>query len=335
MAIIKPAKKFAGSDLTNRSSSKYIKDGFKQIMFNTPQNKDGLYLYILPAYKTDPHGDGVWYKAVKVRDNFGEKFKEKYAVGPQDPADFFERNFKIHFPEDAKPVDEQDDSGRLRKRYQLYGRTTTRVIYNVGLVDNLSAGPHILDLPNYMGASQLVEWLEKKDSRGREMPMLNDPGACIPIFVKLKDGGSGNPWSIQPDPSNPAVLPDELADSDNLYNLDDAVEYKSRTEIIEKLREMYAPNVFDLCMEGYAQPSTTVAVSKAPTYQPATAPVVRPKVDVKSAPAISSMAQGDVPVEYLDDDIDLTPVAPVATRKAGAPSRQAAIDFLQRKPSDS
>lgn len=333
MAIIKPAKKFAGSDLTNRSSSKYIKEGFKQVLFNVPQNKDGLYLYILPPYKTDANGDGVWYKAIKIRDNFGEKFKEKYAVGPQDPADFFERNFKIHFPEDAKPVDEQDDTGRLRKRYPLYGRVTTRVIYNVGLVDDLSAGPHVLDLPSYMGASQLVEWLEKKDSRGRDMPMLNDPEACIPIFVKLKDGGSGNPWSIQPDPSNPAALPIELADSDSLYNLDDVIEYKSRADIIEKLREMYPPNVFELCMEGYSQPSVSVSVSRSPVQAEK---LVSAKPESRAAPAIASMAQGDVPVEYLEDEIDMTPVTPtpvVKSRKPIAPpSRQAAIDFLQRKP---
>ena len=98
MAIIKPSLKFEGSELNlSASAAPYIKDGIRKALFNKTTNQEGAYLYFLPAYKADDRGQGVWFKKIAVRDNFGTNFKEKYYVAnrAQDPADYFANNFRI------------------------------------------------------------------------------------------------------------------------------------------------------------------------------------------------------------------------------------------------
>lgn len=322
MAIIKPTRKFIGSDLNNKAGSKYIKDGVKQVLFNKNNNKDGAHLFFLPPYTTDVAGNGVWYKVFLIRDNFGTSFKEKFAVKQGCPVEYFERQFKLRYPDEAKPVDIVDDTGQKRKQYPNHGRQTKRVIYNVAYATNLDAGNHILDLPVFMGASQITDWLETKDTKGREKPMLNDPSRAIPVFIKLKDGGSGNPWQIQPDQNDPSVLPDELADSDQLYNLDtDVLEYKSNEELIEKLRGFYTPDIFDACMEGF--PGFDKVIVQGGVSNAA-----------KSAPAISKIgktlgqptADAPVPQEFVDDDVMFDDPVTTPTKDA-----KAAADFLRSK----
>jgi len=341
MAIIRPSKKFAGSEFNNKNSSKYIKEGVRQVLFGPKENKEGAYLYFLPPYTTDASGAGVWYKVFKIRDNFGTTYKEKYAVKGFDAVDHFERNFKIHFPEEAKVVDEVDDSGKTRKRYPSYGRKTNRVIYNVAYVNKLGAGCHILDLPVYMGASQITEWLDAKDARGKEKPMLNDASRCIPVFVKLKDGGSGNPWQIQPDPSDEAELPDFIADSDNLYNLDtDVLDYRSDADLIEKLREMYRPEIFDLCMDGFPGLTNTSAVSMATVSKLTSSSAAKPIVEKKESsvtPALKNMKmrpaeeEDNLPMDYVEDE---TPPVPASAPKTTAVSVDKVASFLRDKRRD-
>lgn len=332
MAIIKPSKRFVGSDLSDKRSSKYIKEGVKQVVFNTKENKDGTYLYFLPPYTTDANGNGVWYKVFRIRDNFGDKFKEKYVpIEGGDAVDWFERNFKIHFPNEAKVVDEVDEGGKSRKRYPSYGRKTTRVIFNVAYANKLELGPHILDLPSYMGASQITDWLEAKDARGKEKPMLNDPSRCIPVLVKLKDGGSGNPWQIQPDANDPAELPDEVADSDNLYNLDtDVLEHRSDAELIAQLREMYRPEIFDLCMAGYhgfeSVPTASVpALTKvSPSAEPSR--IIKAKPVSAASPALKNVVEEEdnIPMDYVEDETPPAAVKPLAAKAEVS-------NFLRRK----
>lgn len=341
MPIIKPSKKFIGSDIGNRNATKYVKDGINQVLFNTKENKDGAYLYFLPPYTTDSEGNGVWYKGFRIRDNFGDKFKEKYAVNPRgvDAVEHFERNFKIHFPAEAKAVDETDEKGQTRKRYPLYGRKTNRVLFNVAYCNHLEKGNQVLDLPAYMGASQIIEWLDVKDARGKDRPMLNDPSRMIPVFVKLKDGGSGNPWQIMPDPNDVSTIPDELADSDNLYNLDeDVLEYKTDAELIEKLRNMYKPDLFELCMEGFPGFDKVLVPGFGPV---ASQPVVKAPVARQapnSAPAISNVR----PAPVVDEDEDNIPglgresvveVDEDAPEAPPAVSKEQAAKFLKRTKS--
>lgn len=252
MAIIRPSLKFEGSELNlTASSAPYIKDSVRRAVFNKTTNQEGAYLYFLPAYKADHEGNGIWYKKVSIRDNFGSNFKEKYYVPNRssDPAEYFANNFRILYPEDAKVTD-QDVNGRKFKKYPNYGRVTDRIVYNVAFAQNLGAGAHVLDLPLRNGADNLMNWLDGRDISGRARQPVNDPDRCVPVFVKLKDG-TANPWTIQVENNQPVQLPEQLADSDYLYNLDDIFISKSKEEIIAKLREMYSADVFDDCMNGY------------------------------------------------------------------------------------
>lgn len=334
MPIIKPSKKFIGSDISNKSSTKYVKDGVQQVLFNSKENKDGAFLYFLPPFATDANGNGVWYYPFTIRDNFGDKFKEKYAVRPggKDPVDHFQNNFKILYATDAKVVDEVDEKGQTRKRYPLYGRTTKRVIFNVAYVNALEKGNHILDLPSFMGASQITEWLDVRDARGKERPMLNDPERMIPVFVKLKDGGSGNPWQIMPDPTDVASIPDELADSDNLYNLyEDVLEYKTNEELIDKLRSMYASAVFDRCIEGFPGFDKVLVPGFGGNAEvPKVAP--RSSSTAKVTPAIANIKpvidDDDIPMDHPIEEVDAdAPESPPVV------SKEAAAKFLKRTKS--
>lgn len=300
MPIIKPTKSFAGSALINSDAGKYIKPDVRQVLFNKNNNKQGAHLYFLPPYKADAEGNGVWYKVIKIRDNFGDKFKDKYVVAlPDDPVAHFERNFKIYFPEDAAVTEEMDtNSGRMQKRYPFCGRVTTRVLFNVAYTDKLELGSHVLDLPSYNGASLLLDWMNEKDSRGRERPVINDPENAIPVFLKLNDG-AGAPWRISPDATDPGVLPATLADSDYLYNLDEVFIIKTKAELISKLQQMYAADVFEQCMTGYPgfdKKQTVIAVTNPSAQVPvarteAPAPVA-PKS--KAAPAVSNIPKATI-----------------------------------------
>jgi hypothetical protein len=289
MAIIKPSNKFVGSELNVSSvSTGYIKEGIRKALFNKTTNQDGAYVYFLPAYKVDVNGDGVWYKRIHVRDNFGLNFKEKYYVAntSEDPAHYFANNLRMLYPEEAKPVD-SEMNGRKFKKYPACGRSTERVVYNVAFANNLSAGAHVLDLPLRNGADILQNWLEGRDISGNMRPPINDPDRCLPVFLKLKDN-SINPWMIQVETSQPVQLPPQLADSDYIYNLDDIFLTKSKEEVLSQLRDMYSAEMFDACMNGF--PGLTRR------------PVQVAKSQAKALP---------IPQQDDYDEIDVTPVKPV------------------------
>lgn len=309
MAIIKPSKKFVGSEIDLRDAGKYIRSDVRQVTFSKRNNPNGAYLYFLPPYKVDSNGDGVWYKTIKIRDNFGDKFKEKYVVIDNDPVAYFERNLKVRYPEMAAIRDTTDDKGQARKAYPLCGRVTNRVIYNVAYLNNLEAGAHVLDLPLFNGASIIDAWLKEKDTKGRERPVLCDPENCIPVFIKLRDGG-GAPWQIEPSQAEASVIPTELADSENIYNLDNIFVEKSAQELIGKLREMYSSDVFETCMEGYPGFRSNTDISQ-PVKQ--TVPTGKIAGVSKAVSAVSNIAklpvvQDETEKEYIDDDIDMSPV---------------------------
>jgi hypothetical protein len=291
MAIIRPSLKFEGSELNlTASAAPYIQDGVRKALFNKTNNQEGAYLYFLPAYKADSAGNGIWYKKIIVRDNFGTGYKEKYYIPNRanDPAEYFANNFKILYPEEAKVTD-TEVNGRKFKKYPNFGRVTERVLYNVAFAQNLPAGAHVVDLPLRNGADQLMNWLEGKDMTGNSRRPINDPDRCVPVFVKLKDN-SANPWVLQVENNSPVQLPEQLADSDYLYNLDDILIVKPKEEIIAKLREMYSADVFEDCMNGYPGMGRTSTASfsvsakqVAPTRQPEEIPQARPQMEIAKA----------------------------------------------------
>lgn len=327
MAIIKPSLKFEGSELNlSQSSTPYIKDGIRKAVFNKTTNQEGAYLYFLPAYKADDRGQGVWFKKIAIRDNFGTNFKEKYYVAnrAQDPADYFANNFRMLYPEESRVTD-IESNGKKFKKYPSCGRIAERVIYNVAFAQNLGAGAHILDLPLRNGADILMGWLDGKDLMGNARQPINDPERCVPVFVKLKEN-TANPWMIQVENNQPVQLPLQLADSDYLYNLDEIFVPKTKDEILAKLREMYSSDVFEDCMNGFpGMPKPAVQGVKLPAA-PVAAPVSTPPVVVQQEIAKAVIA----PVAVAAVEIPRATIA--APSVAINPPAAADLDSLPQNP---
>lgn len=347
MPVINPSRTFEGGGMGYEQGGKYIKPEVRQIVFNKNTNKEGIWLFILPAYK-EVNGAGAWYKVVDVRDNFGEKFKDKYYVPLQskDPASYFEKNFKRLYPAESKPV-EVEENGRKGKKYPNYGRITKRVVFNTAILGKFDQGVHVLDLPSFNGADQIDKWHKSPGPTGQPRPLVNDPTRCSPIFFKLNDGGGGNPWQINIDPSNAIVLPDELANTDHgyIYNLDDIFVHKTEDEIISKLRESFHPSIFDQCMAGWegigdAIPGISFAnggnlanpISQLPPPQPqapapapqavpfptnmpkanASAPSAPPASSASTSPAVANMPKAGTKPAAKTDEGPALPANPMA-----------------------
>jgi hypothetical protein len=97
MAIIRPSNDFEGSDLAAPPApltQGYISQDVKKMIFSKTSNTGGAYILFLPGYKADMTGKGVWFKVFEIRDNFGDKFKDKYYVPDRqaDPASHFAKN---------------------------------------------------------------------------------------------------------------------------------------------------------------------------------------------------------------------------------------------------
>jgi hypothetical protein len=252
MAVIQPSINFEGSDIGKTYNPiPYVREEVKKAIFSKKSNPDGANVYFLPAYKQDRNGAGVWFKKINIRDNFGTKYKEKYFVPntESDPAGYFARNFRILYPEDAKTVD-VEMNGHKFKKYPDCGKAAERVLFNVAFHQNMSAGAHLLDLPLHNGADKLLKHLQSLDINGNPRKPINDPNRCIPFMIRMTTG-TASPWSLDPDTDHPARLPLALSDSQNLINLDNILIIKDNEEIISKLRDMYSPEVFDNCMNGF------------------------------------------------------------------------------------
>ncbi len=305
MATINPSRRFAGSEMSSGDLGRYILPEIPQVTFNKNTNKEGVWLFLLPAYKLDNAGNGVWFKVLRVRDNFGEKFKDKYVVtdASTDPVMHFEKLFRLHYPDQAKVI-EVEENGRKMKKYPLFGRTATRVVFNVAYAAGLNQGAFILDLPQFNGADQISKYHETKDIQGREKNLACDPSGAVPMFVKLNDGG-GSPWQISFDPSQITKLPDALTDSDVLHNLDSIYVKKDPRELIAKLREMYRPDVFNRCMEGFpgfdavhvvgerSAPANSGFLNEEETVPQA--PRFSAPPAIKEAPALTNVPKSRVP----------------------------------------
>jgi hypothetical protein len=340
MAIIQPSITFEGAatDLNPSAATSYILDGVRRALFNKSTNKEGAYLYFLPAYTTDRAGNGVWYKKFSIRDSFGVNYKEKYYVKnkAEDPAEYFGQNFIRKYPEEAK-VGEVEVGGRKFKKYPNHGRAADRVVFNVAFLQNLELGCHVLDLPFRNGADILLNWQTGKDVSGKPRKPVNSPDRCIPVFVKLREN-SANPWMIQVEANEPIRLPDELADSEYLYNLDEIFETKSKEEIIAKLREMYSSDVFEDCMYGYP------GLTQSSSARRATSTREYDEDDLDTEPVVPSIPKATIPKASIPKatitapavpmnppavaDISSLPPNPMA---GGKMSREAAMRYINQE----
>lgn len=260
MAIIKPDLDFEGGKLNVKAASfdgTICKEGIRWISFKTEANKKGVYLYILPAYKVSPSGRGIWYKQIEVRDQFGMQFKEKFPVGPNCPISYFEYRVKSMFPDYCK-VEDYVKEGRTWKKFPTYGKISKRVIYNAAFTRDLGLGAHILELPLHGGADVLDKWHRAETASGRPRGMVNDPAAAVPIQFKLDlNTGGFQPWVITHSPEDATALPEQMCDTEYLYDLDNALAYRPTEELLEQLRQITPPDIFEAGMSGYKNGTAT------------------------------------------------------------------------------
>jgi hypothetical protein len=283
MAILRASKTFEGGDLIQRTSS-YIKQGTRLVDFKNKEN--GVYLFLLGAYKLDSSGNGVWYKPLKIRDNFGMgMYKDKFAVQPNCPIEYFANKVQTFAPEMAKTRKVAGDDGRERPVYPVWGRTAWRVLYNAALFGDYGSGVHVLDLPMSGGGSVIDEFVRGKQADGTDNPDITDYQNAITVNIKLDLKVAGQPWKIQINQAKTYSLPVELADTDYLNNLDEVVTYPSKDELIEKLRSLVPTDIFNKGMDGYNSGDRVVVSMATP----------QPKKVSATAPEAES---DDVPMSY-------------------------------------
>jgi hypothetical protein len=210
-------------------------------------------------------------------------FKEKFAVQPNCPVEYFANKVQTFAPEMAKSNQIKDDNGKVRWVYPSWGRTAWRVLYNSAIYNDFGLGVHVLDLPQSGGASVIDEYVRGKQADGSSNPDLTDYEHAIIINVKLDLKAVGQPWKIQINPSKTYPLPTQLADTDYLYNLDEVITYPDKNTLIDKLKSLVPTDIFRKGMEGYSD--GTITVSMAAT-QPKTATVHSEPVEGDQIPMV-------------------------------------------------
>ena len=299
MAIIRPTRNFAGSEIESGGFSSYLKPSVRKAKFDKKDNnKDGAYLYFLPGYKSDHTGGGVWYRVINVRTNFGNNGSTKYHVPNMDtdPAEHFAKNYRRFFPEESKRKQTTSESGKTQWVYPAYGRIARRVLYNVVFAARLQDKGHVLDLPSYNGADNLDTYHRSKNVNGTERGLISDPDCCVPVLVQMTD--STNPWKILPAPDQAVVLPEEFRDValGSFYNLDEVTVDRDPEAIIADLRNAFPLDVFNNCMSGYHGGSSSVPVQGF-TAPAAVNPVLA--APISALPAAAPAPVASVPISSL------------------------------------
>ena len=298
MAIIRASRTFEGGELSQRTST-YIKQGTRLVNFK--DKSDGVFLFLLGAYKQDNAGNGVWYRPLKIRDNFGMgMYKEKFAVQPNCPIEYFASKVQTFAPEMSKSRETVDDTGRKRWIYPAWGRTAWRVLYNAAIFNDFGSGVHVLDLPMSGGGSVIDAFVKDKDADGNLNPDLTDYENAIPVNIKLDLKAVGQPWKITINQAKKYKLPIELADTEYLYNLEDIVSYPDKDELIEKLKSIVPTDVFEKGMDGYSG-GDRVVVSM-------------------NVPAVKTPAPNQNSVSKEEDDVPMTFENPIPKANRVAPT---------------
>lgn len=338
MAIIQASRTFEGSELTSNAFGKVLIDGIRSVSFREDKNKEGNFFFILPPYKVDRFGKGVSWKTLQVRDNFGIDVKERFAVAPNCPISFFANQVKLLFPDYAK-VEKFSHEGKEMKRYPTYGRTVNRVIFNVAYFKGLELGAHILEVPQFGAGDKVEAYSRGKQPGGEDNPLINDYKAAYPVWFQLKKNAVGNPWEVTIEKSRAYALPESLADSDNLYNLDDVIYYPDPEYLIEKLRSITPVEIFEACMNGYyknqhfkaasvaiAPQSVPQEVTNVSTLQPAFTPTnaVMPRAVIPGRTATQNAAPQSAPQPIPQESVQVGS-NPVAMTK------DQAREFITRK----
>lgn len=319
MAILTPTRVFEGSE--SNPYGRIIKEGIRTVSFRDDKNKEGNFFFILPPYKLDRAGNAVSWKVINVRSDFGIDPKEKFVEGPDCPVKFFAARVKMLFPDYAK-IETVKENGQDRKKYPTYGRIQKQNVFNVAYAKQLELGAHVLNVPQWGAGSVIEEWSRGKDINGKDKPMLNDPKAAYPVWFQLKK--TLPPWVVTVEASKAYELPESLADTDYLYNLDEVLHYPDKEELITKLRAVTPADIFNQCMEDYFRGSTPLKVSGISVPVPE-GPVAATEVAI-SSPVVQSGPKVIVPTASIPRANIPTASAPASTSVvAEAPAAQATV----------
>jgi hypothetical protein len=142
--------------------------------------------------------------------------------------------------------------------------------------------------------------------------------------------------------TQPVILPEALADSDNLYNLDDILVVKPKEDIIAKLRDMYSSSVFEDCMNGYPGLRGSAKVQGIERISGGTPQHLQPKPAIQPAQVVQKAQPVGVPIntslpaarpaaEAVDAFIDPSELPPnPMARMSGSISKEEAMSFLAK-----
>lgn len=274
-----------------QNASSIIKKGIREAVISEKKEPKGVWLLFLPPW----NAEGRWYKMLTIRDNFGEKIKEKYVVIENDPVSYFVKNYQYRHPNEPKSWQEEE-GGKKYTRYPYYGRQTKRVLYNVAYYQRMGDGCHVLNVPVYKCADVIDKYCrtEHPITKAVNGPIC-DPNRCVPVFMKV----DGMNYTVTLMPDQPVQLPEQFADSQYLYNLDEVYIKKTPEELIAKLHEMYHPEEVDACLDGY------------PGYK---------KVVATGFAAANPMAGAMPPAVVLSAPVQPLPAATIPTAQAPAPA---------------
>ena len=333
MPVYTPSRVFEGSE--SNPFGRIVKEGIRTVSFRDDKNKEGNFFFILPPYKLDRAGNAVSWKVINVRTDFGIDPKERFVEAPDCPIKFFANRVKMLFPEYAK-IETVKENGQDRKKYPTYGRIQKQNVFNVAYCKQLELGAHVLNIPQWGAGSVIEDWSRTKGVDGKDRPMLNDPKAAYPVWFQLKKNLP--PWVVTVESSKAYGLPESLADSDYLYNLDEVLYYPDKEELVEKLRSITPAEIFNVCMEDYFRGSTPMKVANVgiPTEAPAQVEVAMAAPAVVNAPKIvvptATIPKANIPTANIPTaQAEASPQATVSS--SGNPvamTHEAAKRFLNK-----
>lgn len=295
MAVINPGRNFEGGDMGQSRSFSILHPDVRA--FDIRKHKEGARIFILPSYKADANGNGIWYRVISVRDSFGiGEEKQRFVEPDNGPIAFFASRAKQLFPNFAE-VQKVNRDGRQMKVYPVFGRIAKRVLFNVTMAENMAA-VMVFDAPTWGVGDAIQKYHNTQLMDGSYPPLVNDPARACPIFLKMERDSKGQPWSVIINPTQLYALPPQLADSTNLYNLDVVCLVPSKEEMLEKLRQIIPAEILTPCMQGYegfrsagatvAMPGIAALPAANPMMAPAAAPIAAQPV---TAPAVANLVQ--------------------------------------------
>ena len=318
MAIIAPSLQFEGQAVSQGEAGRIVKPDVKIVNFRSKENKNGVYLYILPPYKADSKGNGVWYKVLDVRAEFGVNTKERFVELPDSPVAYFENQAKYKYPEYTQ-IQKAVKDGRDVKIHPTYGKLTKRFLYNVAYASALQEGAHVIEVPSFGVADIIDRYHRTKLLNGSSPTMVCEAEHATPVLFHLNlELKGGQPWVVQPEPTQKCKLPDELSDNEYLYNLDDVYIIPSNEELYEKLRAITPAQIFNDCMAGYGASASAPVASSAvvhhttvtPTIAKPTLVIAKPGAISKPSPALGNITPVDANVERVQAPATSNPILP-------------------------